>query len=273
MDVSYTNQLHNELVLDLRAVDGEIVDLISKHRKMAMVAQSYVSTLKDHITKHSFRTKEEEIEFFKVIKPKFSALVYYHEKIFNVETQMPHGTAEQKSIFLAREITKIDRFYINNTAFSSYMKKGCTSRDHKYFIAGNDKDTLGLGFIYLDFDPIFSSVHSSLVARFLGAQKALEYLNNRSKTIEDFGETYFGSNTLAFTGTASDLVELAYALSKTNKITNDIKEIIEVFSLIFNIEINDFYRTYHGFKYRKVDRTKFLSLLKDGLNDALDSET
>lgn len=272
MNVEYVDQLLKKLKADLEQLNLEITNTIAKHSAMALKSKSTVIALRKHIISEKFKTNKEEINFFKNIKPKFSSLVYYHEKVYTIESSMPHGTAEQKSIFLARVIAKIDNFYINNTDFSTYMKKGSTTNDSTYFVVGNGQLTLGLGFDYLDFDPLFGTIHSSLVARFIGAQKALEYTSKRLLTLDGFGDPYIDNSSLDYSGTASEIIELAYAFHKSGKINSDIKRITSVFEGVFGVSIKNAYRTYYDFKSRKNDRTKFLTFLKTELNKALDEE-
>jgi hypothetical protein len=78
---------------------------------------------------------------------------------------------------------------------------------------------------------------------------------------------------MKWTGFKIELVELAYALHSISCINNgniDVKEIIEAFSKLFNIELDDFYRTYQDIRARKTERLKFLDKLKQSLQNRLD---
>lgn len=273
MDALYVKQLYNKLTSELKTLSIEISNIIPRHSAMTMKSKSYVNKLREHIISEKFKSQKEEIDFFKNIKPKFSALVYFHEKVYTIESNMPHGTAEQKSMYLSSVVAKINNFYINNTSFSTYMKKGSTTNDATYIVIGNGQMTLGLGFDYLDIDPQFSSIHSSLVARFIGAEMALEYVSKRIASLEGFETSYVENPHLDYNGTNTELIELAYACHKSGRVKNDIIQIISVFEKVFNTTIKEAYRTYYDFKSRKTDRTKFLSFLKKELNNALDRES
>ncbi|KAF0234061.1 MAG: tetracycline regulation of excision [Prolixibacteraceae bacterium] len=61
------------------------------------------------------------------------------------------------------------------------------------------------------------------------------------------------------------IVEMAYALHSSNVINKgniEIKVIIEAFSKLFNVELDDYYRTYQDIRMRKTERTKFLDKMK-----------
>ena len=67
---------------------------------------------------------------------------------------------------------------------------------------------------------------------------------------------------LCWTGKATDLVELLYALDTCNCINNgeiDVEELADAFSEIFSVEIKNCYNVYMNMKRRKDDsRTYFL---------------
>lgn len=69
-------------------------------------------------------------------------------------------------------------------------------------------------------------------------------------------------------GGKSALTELAYALYHQGvfNIGNaSIKEIAKSFETMFNFNLGEFYQTYIELRDRKINRTKFLDLLKENL--------
>ena len=75
---------------------------------------------------------------------------------------------------------------------------------------------------------------------------------------------------LRWTGKATDLVELLYALDTCNCINGGeigIEELADAFSEIFGVEIKNCYNVYMNMKRRKDDsRTYFLDELREKLN-------
>ena len=75
---------------------------------------------------------------------------------------------------------------------------------------------------------------------------------------------------LRWTGKATDLVELLYALDICNCINGGeigIEELADAFSEIFGVEIKNCYNVYMNMKRRKDDsRTYFLDELREKLN-------
>ena len=75
---------------------------------------------------------------------------------------------------------------------------------------------------------------------------------------------------LRWTGKATDLVELLYALDTCDCINNGeigVEELADVISEIFGVEIKNCYNVYMNMKNRKDDsRTYFLDELREKLN-------
>ena len=75
---------------------------------------------------------------------------------------------------------------------------------------------------------------------------------------------------LRWTGKATDLVELLYALDTCDCINDGeigIEELADTFSVIFDVEIKNCYNVYMNMKRRKDDsRTYFLDELREKLN-------
>lgn len=47
--------------------------------------------LRDFITNYTFKSEAEEIEFFKVIKPRLYHRLIYYRKVYNIEMNRPVG--------------------------------------------------------------------------------------------------------------------------------------------------------------------------------------
>ena len=75
---------------------------------------------------------------------------------------------------------------------------------------------------------------------------------------------------LRWTGRATDIVELLYALDTCNCISNGeigVEELADTLSEIFGVEIKNCYNVYMNMKRRKDDsRTYFLGELREKLN-------
>ena len=80
---------------------------------------------------------------------------------------------------------------------------------------------------------------------------------------------------LKWTGSKASLIELIYALhyqGAFNNGNNDIQVIAKDFEKNYNIDLGNFYQTYLELRTRKMNRTKFLDALREGLIKKLDEQ-
>ena len=76
-----------------------------------------------------------------------------------------------------------------------------------------------------------------------------------------------------WTGKKIFLIELAYGIHHTDMVNggnSEIKDIIEGFEQMFDIELKEHSRSFIEIKRRKIDRTKFLDIMKSRLEDRMD---
>lgn len=72
------NSLHLSMEEELNAIDEN--NQIHKSLKAINICQEYFGKLKKHIEENPFKTIEEEIYFFKSIKPKFQSKLFFYLK-------------------------------------------------------------------------------------------------------------------------------------------------------------------------------------------------
>ena len=80
---------------------------------------------------------------------------------------------------------------------------------------------------------------------------------------------------LKWTGSKTALIELIYALHYQGVFDNgnsDIRLIAKYFENAFNIDLGNFYQTYLELRNRKMNRTKFLDALREGLIKKMDEQ-
>lgn len=80
---------------------------------------------------------------------------------------------------------------------------------------------------------------------------------------------------LTWTSSKTALTELIYALHSKSSFNNgntDIKHIAKIFELVFNVDLGDFYHTFLELKNRKINRTKFLDTLREGLMQKMEEQ-
>lgn len=79
--------LLNQLNEQLNFIDLEIDDTIIKCEKAIEIILKSLENLKKHVQKRQFKSQDEEIHFFKDLKPQFVSKLIYYNKIYKIETK------------------------------------------------------------------------------------------------------------------------------------------------------------------------------------------
>lgn len=234
-----------------------------------------LSKLKEFIIQRSFKNEEEEIHFFKYLKPQIVAKLIYYNTIYKIETRKPYGAKSTRK-YLNKELKKLKRFFDHNLDFYKYYRSNNSFLDEKFFIRGNHDIKLWLDTYYLQSDQAFSTSHDYKVAKIIANDLIQVYLEDQLHNLnKHLLPKHSSTISVNWTGSKTALIELIYALHYQNVFDNsniDIRLIAKHFENTFNVNLGDFYHTYLELKNRKVNRTKFLDSLRDGLIKKMDGQ-
>lgn len=136
---------------------------------------------------------------------------------------------------------------------------------------------MSLDSYYFEADISFSTSHDFKVAKILTNDLIQLYLENQLVVLEnkDNGEKSQCKPNLKMIWTSQKvaLIELLYALHTEGVFNNgasDLKDIAEYFEHIFEIDLEQYLRTFLEIRTRKADRVKFLTSLNKGLLKRMD---
>lgn len=223
--------------------------------------------LKTMVITHRFENKQDEIDFFRNIKPQFAAKLIYYNDIYNIEINKPFGSKKVIRKYYHAELTKLETYFTENLDFYKYYRTGNSTLDHKYFIRGKHDLRYTLDSFYFHADNRFSTSHDYKVARILANDTIKIYLETEISKLENT-HTVPLRKTQKWTGSRVALVELIYALHTEGVFNHgaaELKEVVSVFESAFNIELGQFNRAFLEIRSRKSERTKFLNTLKEKL--------
>lgn len=266
----FTKQLLKEMNLKIEKVQKENTTLLKCSELSFFVCLDTISLLKDFILNYVFCSQDEEIDFFKRIKPAFTSLQYYYLMLYHIEARKPTGGKKVLRQYYNKQLENIKHYYCYNNEFYKYYRTDSTYLDHKYFSRNSIDINLSPESHVFENDPRFSTTHDFKVAKILAHDLLQIYLENELNNLEnkDIHEQSIHFNKmLVWTDSKVFLVELIYALHTAgafNRGALELKELAETLSQMFNIDINDIYRTWSEIKLRK-EPTKYLDHLKNSL--------
>ena len=271
-------KLIHELEHNLKSLEYKINNIHCLLEQSIILCKSTLEKLRNRFKENTFNNAQEEIEFYKQVKPKVvSYLIFYAKRLHIESKRVVEGRKEQIKYF-KKAISELQVYFNNNLDFYHYYKSKATHLDEQYFLRENKTIRINVEEYYFFTEDKFSTSHDGSLAIVMAYIKLIEYLKNEINKLNNTSKN-MGSITpfqkksqLNWSGSKTDLIELIYALHATRSINNgiiDIKELATNFEQIFNIKLGNFYNTFIEIKARKTNTTKFLDQLKENLTERI----
>jgi len=261
--------LFHDLVANLNTIATE-KDILARSAKSVALITGVLSHLRNLIKQHGFQDTEEEIHFYKYVKPKFHALYIYHATVFNIESDKPIGSKKTGRRYFHSELRRIDNFFYHHLELYRYYRSGKTHLDKEYFVRGQafKEDTIDIVTPVIDRE--FCTPQSINLAVLLAFEQVKEYIQNSMLETEMTGNPTIAVQqpAIAWTDTKAGLIELAYALHAAGALNNgkaSLKQTIEFLQTTFHIDLGNTSRTFQAILARKKGDAAFLDRLKSAL--------
>ncbi|MCS2713656.1 RteC domain-containing protein [Bacteroides thetaiotaomicron] len=273
MNDVYTN-ISKKIQAEIQIVDIEECDIsIEESVKMIRFLEDCLSELRNHFLLQSKITVQDEIVFFKEMKPEILGLLLYFNEIHNIELKRPIGSNETQSEYYDKELKSLTNFFERNLDFHQYYRANSTYLDEYYFVRGKSDHQLCTDSTHYILDPLFSTEYDYKVAKIICNEMLRIYLNKKKHRLEKQeiikqNRKLLPEINLQWTGSKAAATELGYAIRDSGVLNYgnvDVKEIMSFIETSFNIDLGDYYRTYISIKSRKKDRTPFLNKLIESL--------
>ena len=267
--ILFTDNLKQEIDRALLVTNAKEVDTLEKADEITSLLKHAFNRLRFFIHEYKFKDEEEEILFFKKIKPKLFCDLVYYQKMYNLEIHRPAGGYLELKVYFEKELTRITDFFSKNKTFYRYFRSHEASMDSKYFLRGKTDNTLYHNSISHELDPMFSTVADLTLTRILANNKLEKYIYSelvKLEEIKNLNGAIQPKVKLTWTISKIFLVELIYALflfGAFNHGKATLKEIIFYFEEVFNIDLGaNPSKAYAEMRGRK-QRTTFLDKLKE----------
>jgi len=273
MDIFYS-QLLVKIQNEIHTIDIEGCDIsLEESVRTITFLKKCLSELREHFLSVEPLTLQQEIIFFKEMKPQVLGWLLYFNKIHNIELKRPIGSNETQSEYYDKELKSLTYFFERNIDFHQYYRANSTCLDECYFVRGKYNHELYVDSAQFILDPLFSTGYDYKVAKIICNEILRIYLNKKKYSLEKHivikkSWELLPVNNLKWTGSKADAVELGYSIQSSGAINNgnvDIKEIMNFIEVNFDVDLGDYYRTYVALKSRKKDRTPFLNRLIESL--------
>ncbi len=232
-----------------------------------------IADLKALLNQQPFLSKDEEIEFFKYVKPQFIARQLFALDVFTIEAGKPFDTAEVIKNYFEQELKYTRKFYDQNKFMHQYYLLEGKELDSLLFVR-NVQPPSSLIPDVQGFDPEFSTAGDYLFARFIANERVQKFLSDHlysPEEIESLSRTTKRKVKLKWTGDKLNLIELAYGIYDTMQISDGnvtISEIIEWLEESLSVSLNRYYRRFSEIKMRKtLSKTRYLDQMVLAVNN------
>lgn len=268
--------LFNELTAKLNEYEPERENLI-RAEKAVMLITAYLTRLKDLIKQEGFQSEQEEIYFYKHVKPKFHALYIYYATVFNIESDRPMGSKKVRRRYFHNELRRIDNYFYHNLELYKYYRSGKTHLDKEFFTRGQAFKENMIDIVTPIIDREFCTLYSVKIAILIAFEQVKEYLQNSMLEIATPASPSFPIQTepVTWTDSKTGLIELAYALQAAGSLNNGkatLKQTMDFLQSAFHIELGNASRTFQTILTRKKGDTAFLDRLKKALLKRIEDE-
>jgi RteC protein len=273
----FITKLNKNLNAQLQKIDLEETSIIIKAQKSIVCLNSALSKLRTFILNYNFKN-EEEILFFKVIKPGIVSQLIYFVKINNIERKRPMGSNEKKQTHFLHELEKLSFFFNSHLEFYGYYRMNSAFLDDKIFVRGREDIHFHIDNPLIYIDPDFSTSMDYMVAEIIANDRLEVFLKTELDvlTIKDSNPNWgqlgmVGNTTLKWTDDKTSLVELIYAidaLGSINKGQCEISVLTALFEQVFNVRLTDVYRTFIDIRGRETP-TKYIDNMRAALRQRM----
>ncbi len=274
----FVSTLRHEIEIKIHAIKSSENSLLPNIKEIISYLHESLTRLKFFIVNYEFESQEEEILFFKELKPQIYGQLLFYVRLYKIEEKRSGSNKISENIYITHELNRLNQTFTNSLDFYKYYRSGDTSSDYKYFLRKEydwvlDKDPLSF-----EKDYNFSTSYDYEVANIIANDLLRVYLISQLKVLNDEAcsdlISLISKKQMQWTDSKVSLIELVYSIHSCKSInhgTVDLKDLIMCFETIFNIQIGDFYHTFLEIRERKKNRTQYIDQMRKTLIERMDN--
>lgn len=269
--------LWHEIDIEIQTTESSFPDTLTRIKQVINCLDKSLRRLKAFTCSYEFQSGEEEIRFFKELKPRLYGQLLYFVRLHELEEHRPLSDQASESLYLSNEMKRLGQNFTHSLDFYRYYRSGDTSLDGKYFIRKEydwalDKDPLSF-----EKDPLFSTSYDYEVANIIANDLLKVHLASELKRVSNEVcnnmIALLSEKQLQWTDSKVSLVELVYGIYSSGSINHgavELKDLAICFETVFNVRVGDFYRAFLEIRERKRSRTQYIDQMKDTLIRRMD---
>lgn len=270
----FTTLLITEMTVELQKIAVSADNQLQLAEQSFYAVEGVMKKLREYISTYAFGSEEEEIRFFKEIKPEVQKDLIFFQELLYIETRIPIGTDKARKRYLQRTLDRIQEYFEENSYLYNYYRSGDKILDRQYFVREPIQIPL-LPVSYSDIDPSFCTPYSYRLAKLLAMKKLRRHIKSILKGNKDITEPDLSAKgkprrRRVWTGPKAALKELILAMDAKGWVSHGeggIKQLVTDFEEFFGTDLGNIYRELLGMALRKKGYTPHI----DGLKEALEN--
>lgn len=159
--IAFIEKLNSEVLRSIERIESRDTDVLKKSLEASRVLGEAFDRLKQYIIGYRFQNDDEEIKFFKEIKPRLFCRLIYYRKLYNIEMNRPVGSIEAQREYLDAHVRAINAYTQKRLDFIRYFRSGATHLDSLYFLRGQTDTEQYLETFYYELDRSFRQTRIS----------------------------------------------------------------------------------------------------------------
>lgn len=137
-------------------------------------AEEYLNKLYELIPCRGFTDPDEEIIFFKSVKPMFAAEREYHQRLYHANV-FGHSDAG----FWSHELRRMERLLAEHSEFADYYHNGHTHYDYPWFSQGQAPLPTNLCIHPWETNPRHTSARDNWVTGLIAVERYIDWLKTK----------------------------------------------------------------------------------------------
>lgn len=256
------DRLYEELEVALADLQENNPDTIVRSRQAIDICRKSMETLKSIVLSVPFTNEEEEMHFFKHVKPQFHCLLIYYSKVYDLELRRPVGQQSAIQQFYVRELLKVDLFFESHVSFFEYYRSGAVDRDRQYFLRSAPSPH-PVVYRNIDEDRNFNTPMDYLVSKMRANDLLVLYFDKSINNTDDDTKPAIGkSEKLFWTTKDISFYEVVYFFHANDWINGGratATAIARALGKAFNKRVDHISKKLEEIRLRKKDRTPAIS--------------
>lgn len=272
--IQFTSNLKKEVDTKIEQIECSETCMIKKSLEASRVLAEAFNRLKVFTLCYDFQNDEEEILFFKEIKPKLCFRLIFYRKVYNIEMNRPIGIDKQLE-YLSEILDSINRYNAKRLDFIRYYRSCSSHLDTLYFLRNKTDVEQYLETFFYELDPKFSTNCDFKVAKILSNDMLSAYLMHEIELLNDngvkTGSFGFPATKKTWKGSKTELQEQIYAWDSAGTFGDvPLTQLYDYIQNVFNIQLDsNISRTFSDLRIRN-EPVPFLEKLKDALLRRMD---